>query len=395
MFDKVNDAITELREQSLAELPDALLEEDFASLQRLGEAIEAERLRPLAEIERRGLPARDGHLSAVSWLASIHGVARGEAAGQLRVARALAGRPRIRAALAAGDVSMSAARLLAQACSFDPEAFERSEGVLLEAATHHTVAELSRVLGFWRERVRAERLVADPLPDTRGLHASLTFGGMVRLDGDLSPECGEALLTALAAEMDAQARAGEEDRRTPAQRRHDALEQVCRGFLDRRDRPEVAGERPHLVVTIDVGELVRSGIGEADRVGPLAGETIRRLGCDASVGRIVLAGASEVLDIGRRTPVVPPSIRRALIARDRGCAFPGCDRHHAWCDAHHVRHWADGGPTALANLVLLCRRHHRSIHEAGFGVVMADGRAGFRRPDGSVLEDRAPPRRAA
>lgn len=103
-----------------------------------------------------------------------------------------------------------------------------------------------------------------------------------------------------------------------------------------------------------------------------------------------MAGRSEPLDVGRRTPVVSPAMRRAVIVRDRHCRFPGCDRPHTWCDAHHVVHWADGGPTAMLNLVLLCRRHHRMVHQpGGFRLELAEGRPVFRRPDGSVLEDRS------
>jgi 5-methylcytosine-specific restriction protein A len=105
-----------------------------------------------------------------------------------------------------------------------------------------------------------------------------------------------------------------------------------------------------------------------------------------------MAGRSEPLDVGRRTAVVPPAIRRAVMLRDPHCRFPGCDRPQAWCDAHHVRHWTDGGETSLQNLLLLCRRHHRMVHEPkGFGLELCQGRPVFRRPDGSVLEDRAPP----
>jgi HNH endonuclease len=106
-----------------------------------------------------------------------------------------------------------------------------------------------------------------------------------------------------------------------------------------------------------------------------------------------MAGRSEPLDVGRRTPVVPPALRREVAVRDRGCRFPGCDRPQAWCDAHHVVHWADGGPTALRNLVLLCRRDHRMVHaRRGFSLRLEDGRPVFRDPLGDVLEeDRAPP----
>jgi len=136
---------------------------------------------------------------------------------------------------------------------------------------------------------------------------------------------------------------------------------------------------------------------ELDHAGPVPPETARALACDASITRVVMAGASEPLDVGRRTPVISPAMRRAVIVRDRRCRFPDCDRPHTWCDAHHIVHWADGGPTALPNLLLLCRRHHRLVHQrAGFRLEMVDGRPVFRRPDGSVLEEsileeRAPP----
>ena len=195
--------------------------------------------------------------------------------------------------------------------------------------------------------------------------------------------------------LDAESRSrAEDDEGTPAQRRADALAEICRQWLDLAEHPSVAGERPHVTVTVDA-EAIKGGsggIGELDHAGPIHVETARRLACDASVIRVVMAGRSEPLDVGRRTPVVPPAIRRAVILRDRECRFPGCDRPHTWCDAHHVVHWADGGPTALPNLVLMCRRHHRMVHQpGGFRLELVDGRPLFRRPDGSVLEDRAPP----
>jgi hypothetical protein len=115
----------------------------------------------------------------------------------------------------------------------------------------------------------------------------------------------------------------------------------------------------------------------------------RRLACDAKVSRVITEGASRPLDVGRSTKVVPPALRRALTVRDRGCRFPGCGRPPSWCDAHHVVHWADGGDTALDNLVLLCRPHHRAIHR-GFGVQIRDGTHVFTRPDGTPLDGPAP-----
>jgi hypothetical protein len=394
---ELRSAVESLRSEELADRPDALIEEDFLELQRVSELLELERLRRLAEIDRRRLFEREGHLSAASWLASRCNLGWGSARAQVRVAGALKDMPTTRRALESGEVSMSAARVLTAARDTDPVAFARSEDELVEAARIHRVGDLQRVAAFWREQVGRER---DPDGDDglrarRRLHASVTFEGMVRVDGDLDPEGGETLLSALGAVMDADARGpGEDDPRSVAQRRADALDEICRQWLELHARPSVAGERPHLVVTIGAEALAgtASGPAECDHVGPVPAEVARRVGCDASVMRVVLAGASEPLDIGRRTPVVPAALRRAVVIRDRGCRFPGCDRPQTWCDAHHVIHWADGGSTSLANLLLLCRRHHRLVHErGGFGLSIEHGAAVFRRPDGMRLEDRAPP----
>jgi hypothetical protein len=246
----------------------------------------------------------------------------------------------------------------------------------------------------WRDGVDRRQIEGDERArfERRRLHVSPTFEGIGRVDGDLDPETTETLMTALRAVMDADVRTNE-DRRTPTQRRVDALGEICRQWLGLGDRAAIAGERPHVTVTVDVKTLeARSGgIAELAVTGPIAGETARRIACDASISRVITRGRSEPLDVGRRTPVVPPPLRRALVVRDGGCAFPGCDRPQGWCDAHHVRHWARGGETAMSNLVLLCRPHHRSIHTDGFGVAISDGRAAFTRPDGSPLENRAPP----
>jgi len=393
---ELRSVVESLRSESLPELPDALLEEDFAELHRAVEQLEVERLRRLAELDRRQLFQRDGHLSAASWLADTFKVAWGTAREHVRIARGLDEMPETRRALDAGELSMSAVRVLCQARRTDPEAFKRSEETLVEAARIHQMGDLQRIASYWREQVEQERSLEgeDRLRARRQLHASVSFLGMVRVDGDLDPESGETLLTALSAVLDAEARSGTHDDRTPAQRRVDALVEICRQSLDRSDRPTVAGERPHVTVTVgpDAIQAGSNGIGELDHTGPISSETARRLACDASVMRVVMAGRSEPLDVGRRTPVVPPAMRRAVIVRDRHCRFPGCDRPHSWCDAHHVVHWADGGPTAVPNLVLLCRRHHRMIHQrGGFTLELLDGRPVFRRPDGSVLEDRAPP----
>ena len=118
----------------------------------------------------------------------------------------------------------------------------------------------------------------------------------------------------------------------------------------------------------------------------VSAETARRLACDAATVTMRHGPGGEVLDVGRRTRTISPALRRALAARDRHCRFPGCAATR--CDAHHVEHWAQGGATALGNLVLLCRRHHRAVHEEGFRVALdAAGEARFLRPDGRPLPE--------
>lgn len=413
---ELGSAIELLRAESLPELPDARIEQDFVELHHAVEALEVERLRRLAELDRRRLFERDGHLSAASWLAHRCSLGWGQARDAVYLARALDRMPRVRRVLEAGAISLSGARVLAEAHDAEPEVFPAAEPMLVDAASRHSITELRRVVAHWRNLVASQRIgtpdAAEVVRARRRLHASVTLGGMVRLDADLDPETGQTFMTALGAVLDAEARSSsadrgdgrqggpshdESDHRTPAQRRADALGEICRGWLDRSVRPEVAGERPHLSVTVPFDSLVGkpgAGVaGELDDVGPIDRGTIRRLACDASVTRIVVGPRSEPLDVGRRTATVPPAIRRGLVVRDRHCRFPGCDRPQSWCDAHHVRHWADGGETSLANLVLLCRRHHRMTH-TGFSLELVDGRPAFRRPDGSVLEERterAPP----
>jgi len=156
------------------------------------------------------------------------------------------------------------------------------------------------------------------------------------------------------------------------------------------------GERYQVVVHVDadaVGER-DDGTGrcELDHGAALHPETARRLACDASLVR-VLERDGQALSLGRKTRSVPPSLRRALSSRDGGCRFPGCDQRR-FVDAHHIHHWARGGRTDLGNLVLLCRHHHRLVHEGGFSVEAGRrGRVVFRRPDGKVLPAVPRPRR--
>ena len=137
--------------------------------------------------------------------------------------------------------------------------------------------------------------------------------------------------------------------------------------------------------------VIRRGQAALEEAGGIhvSAATAQRLACDAATVEMQHGPDGQVLDVGRKTRTISPALRRALAARDRQCRFPGCQAHR--CDAHHIRHWAHGGETALSNLVLLCRRHHRAVHEEGFRVTVdASGAAAFVRPDGRPLPA-APP----
>jgi len=381
-------AVDDLRAQDLPALGDDELASDLDEIERAVRILEAERARRLAEFERRGAQADDGFLSVSAWLVARHRLAPSTAARRVRVARAMASMPRSAEASSAGQLSDAAIGMLASARESHPEAFARTEEALVQAARTLPVSSLWSVIAYWRQAQDMAEAESDEDErfGRRRLHVSPTMGGMVRVDGDLDPEGGQTLLTALRAVMDADAHAHRGlEFRTPAQRRADALGEICRAWMDSSDRPAVLGERPHVMVTLDLEALEgRAGRSELQDVGPVTPETARRLACDARVSRIITDGTSRPLDVGRSTKVIPPALRRAVIVRDGGCRFPGCGRPPSWCDAHHVRHWADGGRTAIDNLVLLCRPHHRAIHR-GFRVQMVDGVPIFSRGDAPAL----------
>jgi hypothetical protein len=162
------------------------------------------------------LHERDGHLSAASWVAAVHRVPFGRARGDVQTARALGSMPLTRRAVLEGGISIGAARALVEARKAEPEAFARTEADLVRAAGRHTQSELQKVMAFWRQRAERDRGIDTEASrrERRNLHASVTWDGMVRVDGDLDPEAGETLLTALDAVLDAEAKSTKGDSRT-------------------------------------------------------------------------------------------------------------------------------------------------------------------------------------
>ena len=173
------------------------------------------------------------------------------------------------------------------------------------------------------------------------------------------------------------------DQRSAACRRGQALVEALRRFLCSGVAPIQGGERPHVTVTIALDDLnANKGVGYLDFGGPISAGTARMLACDAMIIPAVLGSNSQVLDVGMASRLFPTAIRRAIALRDKGCAFPGCDRPAAWADCHHIVHWVDHGPSSYLNGCLLCPAHHREIHRGFWEVRMAaDGRPEFLPPE--------------
>ena len=258
-----------------------------------------------------------------------------------------------------------------------------TSGLLVDHARRLTVDQTAQMLQHWL--LRADPDGGSGTGDGDRLHVSETFAGATALDGLYTSEDGPIVKAALDAEYERlwrAERASGGPMRTPAQRRAAALAELARRAVG------ADPGRPTIAVTISVDDLeARTGSGRVDETGvAISAEAARRLACDAKVVRVVTNGASEPLDLGRASRTVSPAQRRALTIRDRGCVFPGCDRPPGWCDGHHIVHWADGGPTDLANLALLCHHHHKAIHEGGWSMARApDGSLEFTRPDGTPL----------
>ncbi len=173
------------------------------------------------------------------------------------------------------------------------------------------------------------------------------------------------------------ASAGDEVR-TWAQRRADALAEICQEWLQDLNQVTVGGVRPHLSVIVDHATLAEgrgrpSGAVEPAQlawIGPITATEAQMIGCDSTVSRIVTDGASQIIDVGRATRTIPPALRRAVSARDRTCVGPGCHRSPEHCDVHHIVFWEHGGETSLDNTVLLCRRHHGLVHLKQWRIVI-------------------------
>lgn len=390
-------------ERSDGTRPLEVLEREITTLASQIHAATCRWLELVAEYDAREGWAQWGCRSCPHWVSWQCGIAPGPAREHVRVARRLTELPLIRAAFAEGELSYSKVRALTRV-----ENVQREQD-LLDLARHASASQLERLLRAYRGVVAAER-AAQGRPE-RWLTVDHADDGSLLLRGRLPAEEGALVMAALqAAQEAADVPAGTRDgstggvedgprdvpagtpRVSPGEARAEALVTMADSFLagGGPGRPaRTGGDRCQVVVHADAGTLAGEKPGgrcELEDGSPLAIETARRLACDASLVRLVEQDG-QPLRIGRKTRTIPPALRRALNARDRGCRFPGCGSRR-FLDAHHIEHWADGGATNLENLLQLCGHHHRLLHEGGYRITRGPGdRIRFHRRDGRPILD--------
>jgi len=405
-----------------ASTPTASTSAPFSDLERLGDEIaelaghiDAATYRLLVLIrefdQREGWGV--GFKTCAHWLNWRIGIAMGPAREKVRVARALEHLPLLSERMRSGELSYSKARALTRVAT------PGNEQELVDFAHAGTASHVERLVRAWR---RVDRMEEESQERERHRTRSLSMfpdeDGMYVLRARLDPEVGALLMRAIEAASDALYRRSgkfaspqcpEDPELTGDQMRADAIgllaERALQGGGLECDGESIGrADRYQVVVHVDAEALNESseeGDSMLEGVRRVPAGTSRRIACDTS--RLVMTHGPDgsVLDVGRKARTVPPAIRKALDHRDGGCRFPGCGLR--FCDAHHIKHWADGGETRLDNLVLLCRRHHRAVHEEGFRVEIAtdtDGRGRGRRggggsfrfywPDGRLFPDVPP-----
>lgn len=376
------------------------LAEEIASISSHVDAATHRLLECIRQFDDCGGWFQQGAVSCAHWLAWRVGLDAATAREKVRVARALGKLPAIDGALAVGKLSYAKVRALTRVAT--PE----NEAKLLELALVSTGAQLERLCRGYRAAQSADQA---PCPEARCVRRRTLPGGMVKLEIVLAPDEADLLMRAIdrAREPDrdttpgndgvsAEAQAGDDasdddSSVTAWPSRADAAVTLAEAFLAGHPVHGTGGERFQVMVHLDKDVLGADGeiaatLDDGTRV---SAETFRRVACDCGVVATHCDG--ERLNIGRKARTIPPAIRRMLMLRDHGCAFPGCT-HNRFLHAHHIQHWLHGGETSIVNLVTLCPAHHRLVHEGGWKVERTEsGELSFASPAGEPLAS-VPPR---
>lgn len=324
---------------------------------------------------------RDGYSSPTALLKHRMSLHPGEAQRLVRRANALPAMPLTSLAYEQGAISGAQVDVLIEIRAIAPEHFDEAEGELVGWALEiPLIRDLRKKLDYWLSKVAAEELASDRDHVREARYLTLRREGeMVRVNGWFDIESGERLLAGLEPGPPPPG----DSRSTPA-RRADILLEMLEG----------SSRRPSISVLVSAEGLIGGlpGVSETSNGTHLTVDEIRRISCDANLTRVVFGPDSQPLDVGRTKRLVTPALRVAVVARDLHCVFPTCDRPERWCDVHHIISWLANGPTAIDNLVLLCRHHHTLVHEAGWTITGTPGDLYFFRPDGTELGKEPSPR---
>jgi hypothetical protein len=335
----------------------------------------------IAVLDEREAWADDGATSMAAWLAARLGVSHRTGAEWTRVGRALQQLPALGSALAESRLSWDQLSPLTRVATAETDEALAEEAAGWSAAQCQAVARRARPVSP-EEAADAHRRRS--LRWTWDLEARV-----LELRGRLPDEAGATVVAALERIADSYKPDPETGMYELYEARAaDALVELASSHLGAATEPD----RATVVVHADASALTNSG-GVAEVAGgpPLAAEAVRRQACDARVEVVALGADGQPVGVGRARRSVPGWLSRQLRRRDGGCRFPGCERRR-WGHAHHVRHWADGGPTDLANLLWLCPHHHRVVHEGGWSIEGDPARdVIFVRPDGRPFPGQPPP----
>ena len=335
--------------------------------------------------DKSGEYKADGALSLTAWLRWKCKLSGGAAMERVEIARQLEKLPETQAAFAQGEVGFQHVAVLAHTAEHvGVAAVRKDERSLLQSARTMDPGQFTTVAKNFEHRIDAAGALAEAnrAYERRYFHISEPQNGLVRLDGLVDVEGAATLRTALQPFM----KPVKDEARTYGQRSVDALMELCRqGSGSKRDG---AGPRPQLIIRASIDTLAGTPgapAGELDAGGTVPAETVQRHACDSAIIRIT--GQSELdHELNHASRTIPASTRRALESRDQHCVFPGCSRPTFWCDGHHLVWWIKGGATTLPNLALLCRPHHRMVHEECWRLVRhKDGRFTAIPPPRSVL----------
>lgn len=358
------------------DLPVSVLGERIAEYRRQINRLEAGYLRELERFDRRGGAVDQG--STQAWLRSELRVSPADAHRDVALARDLADvLPVTMAAMSDGSIGPQHAQAIARLRrTLDDHVVRAAEPHLAEAAQTATPKDLRVFVAGVAHSYSPERFADAERDDYehRRFDAASTIHGIGVGGFTLHAVGFEVVMTAI----NAASRPVKNDDRSPTQRRADAFVTVCELALRSGELPITGGVKPHVSVLAQVDTMAgKHGSPPAEcGFGAVVGTNwAQRLSCDAEISRIVFSPAGEVLDSGRATRTFTAAQVRAIVARDKHCIWPGCDAPPGWCDVHHIIHWANGGPTSVANGGLICGRHHDRVHVYDFEIETDTGGA--------------------